>query len=103
MNERDRKVIIKITKVTKEQVEFRCRFEDSEYHIDDMPNCCLDLLNFSDVDDINQLLRTIGKAAYMQANRQDATEHLKTQPVSKLDINSLVGKEIPMSLGEIYE
>lgn len=103
MNERDRKVIIKITKVTNERVEFRCRFEDSEYHIDDMTNCSIDLLNFSDVDNIDELMRTIGKAAYMQANRQEAAELMKSRPIAKLDLSSLIGQEIPMSLGEIYE
>lgn len=103
MDERDKKVIIKITKVLPERLEFRCVFEDSEYHIDDMPNCSLDLLNYHDVDDMNKILQEIGRAAWMLAARQEAAEKLKKSPLSKLDLASLIGEEIPLSVGEIYE
>ena len=103
MNERDKKVIIKIDKVRPEQIEFRCVFEDSEYHLDDMPVYNFDLINFGEITDVNKILKEIGKAAYMIAGRQEAAEKLKAAPVNKLNLKSLVGQEFSMSVGEIYE
>lgn len=103
MNERDRKVIIKIIHVTNEQVMFRCVFEDSEYHVDDMPIHSFDLVNMCHIDAADKLVKEISRSAWMLAGRQEIVETMKNKPISKVDLKSLENSEHTMSLGEIYD
>lgn len=103
MNERDRKVIIKIIRVTNEQVMFRCVFEDSEYHVDDMPTYNFDLINMCHIDTADKLIKEISRSAWMLAGRQEIVETMKNKPISKVDLKSLENSEHTMSLDEIYD
>ena len=103
MSERDKKIIIKLDRVMPERVEFRCKFDDSDYNIDDMPRHSFDLVDYAELKTVEDIMKVIGKAAYMICNRQQAEENLKKTPLAKLDLNSLVGKEVSLTLGEVYE
>lgn len=103
MNERDKKVIIKITGKSDERVKFRCVYEDSEYNIDDMPEYNFDLVNLTEVDTMDKLLKEIGRSAWMVAARQELAENIKKQPVGQLDLSSLIDQEIALSLSDIYK
>ena len=103
MNERDRKVVVKIIRVTNEGVLFRCVFEDSEYHIDDMPIHNFDLVNMCHVDTADKLVKEISRSAWMLAGRQEIIETMRGKPISKIDLKSLENSEYTMSLGEIYD
>lgn len=102
MNERDRKMIIKIVSVELTSVHFRAIFEGSDYHIDDMPSYKFDLCNTIEIDNREELLKRIGQAAWMVASRQESEENIRNSPVSKLNLRELVGTEIEMSLGVAY-
>ena len=102
MKERDRKIIIKIVDVTNKAVSFRCIYEGSDYHIDDMPALNFDLTNFGEIDNREEFLKRIGQAAVMVAAQQDAAEHLEQSPVSRLNLRELVDQEIEMTMQEAY-
>src|SRR5210317_764540 len=100
--ERDRKIIIKIHEVHPAWILLACMFEDSDYHIDDMAPMRFDLVNFSDIDNREELLKRIGQAAYALAVRQDKEEHLRDAPIGKLNLKDLVGNEIIMTMADAY-
>lgn len=102
MSERDKKMVIKITESKPTYIMFRCIFEESDYHIDDMPELKFDLFNMIEVDSMDQFLKRLGQAAYMQCSKQEQEENMKDYPVSKLNFHDLVNHEIEMTLGEAY-
>lgn len=102
MSERDKKMIIKITESKPTYIMFRCIFEESDYHIDDMPELKFDLINMVEVDSVDQFMKRLGQAAWMQCARQEQEEHMRDYPVSKLNLHTLVNKEVEMTLGEAY-
>lgn len=102
MSERDRKIIMKIHEVHPSWIGFSCIFEDSDYHVDDMPTMRFDLVNFADIDNREELLKRMGQTAYMCAVRQDQEEHLRQSPVSKLNLKELENQEIEMTLAQAY-
>ena len=102
MNERDKKVIIKIVSVENSHIQFRCIHEYSDYHIDDMPTYNFDLTNFADIDDRGELLKRIAQSAISVATSQEINENLGRRAVSKLKMRELINEEISMTVGEAY-
>lgn len=95
-------VIFKIVAVHPTAVEFKCILEGSDYHIDDMPTLRFDLTNFADVSSMEEIKKRIGVTAFMIANQQKAQEDFLKNKASEWDLESLLDKEISMSLYEAY-
>lgn len=95
-------LILKIVNQTPEYIEFKCILKGSEYHIDDMPSYRFDLVNYGEIDNIPELIKRIGVAAFSAAQNQYALEKLQESPVSKLKLDSLLNREIVLTLQEVY-
>ena len=102
MNERDRKMVLKISERGKGFILFKCVFEDSDYHVDDMPEYKFDLNLISDINNMDELIKRLGQAAYAQCCVQEAQEKIDDSPVGKIDFKDVIDKELVISLGEAY-
>lgn len=98
------KLIMKIVHVDYEQKVMEVKFSstNSRSNIDDMPSTVFQFALFPEVDNVTEFMKRVAVAGFSIAVQQLQNEMIEEYPVSKLNFDQLLNREVHITPQEAF-